>query len=271
MFKGEILGDFAFRGEWLMVRTIKDPKTIFPNIIDEFKGAFGSDLISIILYGSAAGGNYVPGKSDINFVVVLSEEGIDSIDLALGIVTKWKRRNVAIPLFLTEDFVQTSRDVFPIEYLTIQKNHQMVYGKDIFETLLFDRHFVRLQCEREVKAKLLLLREAFLETGGKAKRLRGLVGESFGAVVALFSGLLYLKGKPVPEQKRDVIKQICENYDLDRTLFDRLLDIKEEKVKPSEEEMKALFGGYLKQMQRLWKRVDDMKSTIGNQKGREVQ
>ena len=254
-----------------MARTIKHPKEIFPSIIDDFKGAFGSNLVSIILYGSAACGEYVPGKSDINFIVVLSEEGIDYIDLALGVVTKWKNRNVAIPLFLTEDFVQTSRDVFPIEYLTIQKNHEMVFGKDIFEQLTFDRRFVRLQCEREIKGKLLLLREAFLETGGKARRLRGLVGESFGAVVAVFNGLLYLKGKAGPEHKRDVVRQICEDYDLDRALFERLLDIKDEKVKPSEEEMKALFGGYLKQIRRLWKLVDDMESDVGDKKGGEVQ
>jgi hypothetical protein len=254
-----------------MARTIKHPKEIFSGIIEDFKGAFGSDLVSIILYGSAACGEYVPGKSDINFIVVLSEEGIDSIDLALGVVTKWKNRNVAIPLFLTEDFVQTSRDVFPIEYLTIQKNYEMVFGKDIFETLTFDRCFVRLQCEREIKGKLLLLREAFLETGGKARRLRNLVGESFEAIVALFNGLLYLKGKAVPEHKRDVVRQICEDYDLDRALFERLLDIKDEKVKPSEEEMKALFGGYLKQMRRLWKLVDDMESDVGDKKGGEVQ
>jgi hypothetical protein len=254
-----------------MGRAIKDPKTIFPNIINDYKDIFGSELVSIILYGSAACGDYVPGKSDINFIIVLSEAGIDSIDLALGIVTKWKHRNVSIPLFLTEDFMQTSRDVFPIEYLAIQKNHEMVYGKDIFKALTFDHRFVRLQCEREIKAKLLLLREAFLETGGKAKKLRRLVGESFGAVVALFSGLLYLKGKLVSEKKRDVIKQICENYDLDRALFERLLDIKDEKVKPSADEMKTLFGGYLKQMQQLWKMVDDMEPSVGEKRDGEGQ
>ena len=253
-----------------MARSIKDPKSIFSSIIDDYKGVFDSDLVSIILYGSAACGEYVPGKSDINFIVVLSEEGIDHIDRALGVVAKWKNRNVAVPLFLTEDFVRTSQDVFPIEYLTIQKNHEMVFGKDIFEALAFDRRFVRLQCEREIKGKLLLLREAFLETGGKAKRLRGLVGESLGAIVALFNGLLYLKEKTVPEHKRDVVRQICATYDLDGVLFDRLLDIKDEKVKPPEEEMKTLFGGYLKQIRKLWKLVDDMESDMGDKKGGEM-
>ncbi|MFC1820651.1 hypothetical protein ACFLZG_06160, partial [Thermodesulfobacteriota bacterium] len=81
-----------------MKKTVKDPKEIFPEIMDDYKGIFGKDLISIILYGSAAGRDYRPGKSDINFMIVLSEEGIENIDRAFKIVTKWEKRKVAVPL-----------------------------------------------------------------------------------------------------------------------------------------------------------------------------
>ena len=103
-----------------MAKSIKDPKEIFTEITEDYNMIFGDDLISIIEYGSATGKDYRPGKSDINFMLVLSEEGIERLDRAFDIIKKWQKRNVAIPLFLTESYVGTSLDVFPIEYLNFQ-------------------------------------------------------------------------------------------------------------------------------------------------------
>ena len=137
-----------------MARKVKDPKEIFADITDDFKSVFGEGLVSIILYGSAASGDYIPGASDVNFAVVVSDDGIDTLDRAFGVVSKWKKRKVATPLFLTESYIHTSVDVFPIEYLNLKNNHQVVYGKDVFADLTFHREFVRLQCEREIKGKI---------------------------------------------------------------------------------------------------------------------
>ena len=79
-----------------MAKGPKDPKEIFPDIIADYKDAFGDDLISIVLYGSATGENYRPGKSDINFMIVLSEEGIEHLDRAFAIVKKWRKRKIWI-------------------------------------------------------------------------------------------------------------------------------------------------------------------------------
>ncbi|HIJ58771.1 MAG TPA: hypothetical protein HPP41_03810, partial [Deltaproteobacteria bacterium] len=63
-----------------MGKNQKDPKTILPDITDVYKTLFGDDLVSIILYGSATGQDFQPGKSDINFMIVLSEDGIEHLD-----------------------------------------------------------------------------------------------------------------------------------------------------------------------------------------------
>lgn len=241
-----------------MSKIPKDPKEIFGAITDDYQRIFGGELVSIILYGSAAGGDYLAGKSDINFMVVLSETGIDLIDRALDLVAKWKKRNVATPLFLTEAYVRTSMDVFPIEYLNFQNNYSLVYGRDILRDLSLDRQFLRLQCEREVKGKLLLLREAFLETQGRGREMQRVISGSLVALVAIFRALLHLKGKTLPHHRREVIQQVCESLSLDKGLFGRLLDIKEERINPGSAEMAALFKAYLKEVEKLWKIVDTL-------------
>lgn len=241
-----------------MAKPIQDPKGIFEDITKDFRGAFGDDLITIILYGSAAGRHYRPGKSDINFMVVLTETGIHNLDRAFPLIKKWRKRKVAVPLFLTERYVETSLDVFSIEYLNFQRSHVMVYGKNILEGLDFDRDMIRLQCEREIKGKLLILRETFLETAGEARQLKNVAAQSLGAFLAIFEALLYLKDLPLPDEPREIIRAATGAYDLDASLFQALLDIKEEKRKVSDGEMLRLFGDYLRAAENLSTIVDEM-------------
>lgn len=239
-----------------MSKAPKDPQEIFPDIVRDMKDLFADDLVSIILYGSAASGDYVSGKSDINFMIVLSDTGIDRIDQAFDIVAGWRKRNVATPLFITEAYVRTSLDVFPIEYLNFQNNYKLVYGKDILQHLSFDREFLRLQCEREIKGKLLVLRAGFLQTRGKGKDLQPLIADSLGALIAIFNGLLHWKGIQLPQHHRNVIEVFCETFDMDTALFAKLLDVREKKAKFSDSALTDLFKGYLREVQRLWKTVD---------------
>jgi len=241
-----------------MAKGLKDPKEIFPDIIADYKDAFSDDLISIVLYGSATGRDYQPGKSDINFMIVLSEDGIKNLDRAFTVVKKWRKKNVAIPLFLTGKYIETSMDVFPVEYLNFQRNHMPVYGKDILEELSFDPEFVRLQCEREIKGKLLLLRQAFLETYGRGKALKEVIGQSIQAFIAIFNALLYLKGREIPEEKREIISSTALAFDLNSDLFSRLIDIREGKFKPGDIEIGKLFKGYLSEVRKLSKLVDTL-------------
>ncbi|MFC1533039.1 hypothetical protein ACFL7M_06715 [Thermodesulfobacteriota bacterium] len=241
-----------------MKKTVKDPKEIFPEIMDDYKGIFGKDLISIILYGSAAGRDYRPGKSDINFMIVLSEEGIENIDRAFKIVTKWEKRKVAVPLFLTQGYVETSTDVFPVEYLNFQRDYILVYGHDILKELSFNHEFIRLQCEREIKGKLLLLRESFIESMGKGRILRNVIGQSIQALLAVFDALLFLKEKEIPDEKRSIIETTCETFDMDKSLFEKLLDIRERNIKPNDTELREIFKDYLKEIRKLSKIVDEL-------------
>jgi predicted nucleotidyltransferase len=241
-----------------MTKSIKDPKEIFPEIISDYKELFGDDLVSIILYGSATGQDYRPGKSDINFMIVLSETGIECLDQAFSIVKKWQKKNIAIPLFLTESYVKTSMDVFPIEYLNFQRNYALVFGKDILKDLSFDPKFIRLQCEREIKGKLLILREGFLETSGKGKALKLLISQSIPAFVAIFEALLNLKEKDVPKEKRETIRTTCKAFELDAAVYERLLDVKEDKVKLGDIEIVKLFKDYLRESRKLSKLVDEL-------------
>lgn len=233
-------------------------KDLLPEFVEDYRKLFGEDLVSVILFGSAAGEDFRPGKSDINVMIVLSEAGIDHLDRAFMAVEKWRKKKFAVPLFLTAAYVETSLDVFPIEYLDLRERHLLVHGKDVLEGLCFQPESVRLQCEREVKGKLLLLREAFMGSAGKGKALKQVIRQSIQAFVALFKALLFLKGEGLPREKRDVIRAACEAFDLDAALFEGLLDIKEDKAPRREEELKILYLDYLREVRKLSLKIDTL-------------
>lgn len=234
-----------------MANTPKKPEDAFAEITHDFKKVFGDDLISIILYGSGAGDNYLPGKSDLNFLISLSEQGIDNLDQAIDIVTKWKKKNVAIPFFMTKSYINSSLDSYPIEFLNMQKSYITVFGEDVLKELSFDPRFLRLQCEKELKGKILHLREGFLETEGNDKRIRNLIKISLTAFIAIFKALLYLAEVEIPGDRREVINSVSEKFGINAGVFLKCADIKEDKRSFSSSEIKEIFKAYLMEVRKL--------------------
>ena len=236
---------------------IEKPEEIFSDITHDYREIYGDGLVSVILYGSGAGKDYRPGKSDLNFLIVLSEEAIDHLDRALKPVSRWRKKGVATPLFMTRPYIASSLDSYPLEFLNMQKGYVLAYGEDVLRDLSFEPCHLRLQCEREIMGKLLLLRERFLETEGRPRRLRDLIGESITALISIFGGLLYLKGREIPFSRREVVEALAREYTVDAGVFMRCLDMKEGgKVPPSETQ--DIFMAYLAEVRRLRGVVDEL-------------
>jgi predicted nucleotidyltransferase len=220
-------------------------------VVDDYRRGFGEDLVSVILYGSSVTREYDPKKSDLNFLIVLSEAGIERLDLAHELVAKWRKKQVSTPLFLTKDYMASSLDTFPIEFLNIKRNYQVIVGEDVLDGISFKKDFVRLQCERELKGKLLLLRQRYVETRGKHKVLNELISASLPTFIFVFKGLLYLLGKEIPETKSETVSTLSTELNLDGELFSSLLQIEAGTLKSSPAEIEDLFRRYLKEIRRL--------------------
>ena len=237
---------------------IKKPEEVFDEIEKDFRAIFNDAIISIILYGSGAGSDFNPHTSDLNFLIILSEEAIDHLDKAIETVSRWRKKNVATPLFMTKSYIESSLDSYPLEFLNMKKNYILVYGKDVLKDISLQPHHLRLQCEREIKGKLLLLREGFLETEGKQKRIKELIKASITAFISIFNGLLYLKGIEILPTRREIIQSVAKEIPIDQEIFMKCLDIKQDTQEFSSSEIKNLFKAYLVEVRKLWEVVDKM-------------
>ncbi|MBN2539447.1 MAG: hypothetical protein JXB09_05310, partial [Deltaproteobacteria bacterium] len=161
-------------------------------------------------------------------------------------------------LFMTKPYIASSLDSYPLEFLNMQKGHVLVYGEDVLKDLLFEPSHLRLQCEREIKGKLLLLRQRFLETEGKARRMQELIGESITAFISIFGGLLYLKGAAIPSSRREIVEALARDFPVNADVFMNCLDIKEGEKKFASSEIRDIFMAYLAEVRRLWGFVDEL-------------
>jgi predicted nucleotidyltransferase len=241
-----------------MAKAPKTPQEVFPEIVEDLQGIYGEALQSVILYGSGARGDYVVGKSDINFLVVLAENDAGDLEKILPMIPKWKKRAVATPLFMTKALIGSSVDVYPVEFLNMKRHYQVIHGEDVLKDLIFEKRALRLQCEREMKGKLMLLRTRFLETADKAENLQRLLAASITAFLSVFNALLTLKDREPPRGRREIVGAVTAIYGIDAAPFLGCIDLREGKKGLSLGDLKTIFRSYTTEIQKLIKAVDEL-------------
>jgi hypothetical protein len=229
---------------------------LLTQLIGKLQKTYGERLVSVVLYGSAAAGDHNADFSDINILCILSE--ISPKELAAGedIFRWWREQGSPSPLLLTENEVLTSTDCFAIEFHDIQRQHRLLHGKDVISTLAIDDTFYRAEVEHELRAKLLRVRQ---KAGGMLSNpdlLRRMLLDSVSTFCVLFRHALILRGLDAPLLKRDVIQRAREVFAFDATPFEKLLNVREGRLKPREIDPVVLLDSYLTGISQVIDAVD---------------
>ena len=99
---------------------------------------------SVVLYGSAARSDWVPGRSDVNLLVLVDDTSSTALRRLTPAVTEWHTKGFAPPLIMGREEWQRSADVFPIEIADMQVAHRVLCGVDreLFRTVALCRGVV---------------------------------------------------------------------------------------------------------------------------------
>lgn len=181
------------------VRRIIDP---FLTEVDAVLGP----TYTAILFGSAARGDYVPGRSDVNLMLIV--ERADHADLAplRPAFARWRRAMPVLPLVIARDEWLHGSDVFPIEISDLKAAHQVLRGPDLVAQVRAVPVDLRRALEKEFRGKLLRLRQRYLAYG--EKHLGEWTGTTVPAIVLFFRCLLALTGRPAPADPAAVIEGV---------------------------------------------------------------
>lgn len=225
-------------------------------LLEKLRRTFADRLVSVVLYGSAAAGDHHAKFSDYNVLCVLTAITPRELRESEEIFRWWREQGNPSPLLLSEEEVGTSTDCFAIEFLDIQRHHRLLHGKDVVSGLAIDRSFYRAQVEHDLRAKLLRLRQKAAGMLSDEDLLRRLLLDSISTFCVLFRHALALHGIEAPAQKREIVERAGQQFGFDRAPFEKLLAIREERVKPREVEPVALLAPYLQGIGQVIDAVD---------------
>jgi hypothetical protein len=241
-----------------MAATPSNPEPLFGEIVTDSRRIMGKELVSITLYGSGAGQDYLPGRSDLNLLIVATAAGLERLDPFLDPVARWRKRLVATPLLMTRGDFLGSQDAYPIEFLNMQRQYRVLSGEDLLANLSFVPGHIRLQLERELRGKILHLRGGYLETENKADRIRELIRASLTAFVSLFGALLCLKKMEIPQDRGQIIAAGSEAIGLNATPFQQCEEVRKKTDGLSPAEVRLLFRDYLREVVRFCEAIEGM-------------
>jgi predicted nucleotidyltransferase len=197
-------------------------RELIVNFTVKIARAFEENLYSMILFGSAAGANFIEGKSDINTIIILKKIRMSDLEILMEVGEKFKGKRLAIPLIFEEGHIKSSLDTFPIEFSDMKQRHVLLDGEDPLVDAVIEKKNLRYQCEHEFKSVLVNLRRGFLRTGAKRENIESLLEESLSSVVASCRGMIWLADKTPPDDTSDLLSLVKEIYNTDTTAIDRV-------------------------------------------------
>jgi predicted nucleotidyltransferase len=229
----------------------------FRHLVGDLQATHGENLASVMLYGSAAAGDFVRLQSDYNILIALHRITPEDLRLSQAPVREWQRLGHPLPVYFTFGELRDAADVFPIEFHEMERARVVLYGRDPFETLQFSDLNLRHQTEYELRSKLIQLRRLYIPASTSAGRLQDLMADSLKSFAALFAAVLRLHGREAPVTKQERVRAAVRLLGLDAQTFERVFALRDgEGDELDEAESNELFASYMSQIEHVIGAVD---------------
>jgi len=228
--------------------------------VKDTTGRFRSGLQSIVLYGSAARGDYLPGRSNLNVMIVLTTLELEGLKQYAKTHRRWSAERIVVPLFFTESDLDTSRELFPLEYVEMQEYHVVLAGREPFAGRAVDFRRMAMQCEQEVHGNLLRLRQRFVEGSGVIEAIGMLLPLSLTALLPCLRGLYRVLRAPIPLSTDLLLADLSSTVQVDAAAFQEVWNFKRGVVSPGPMEIPRLCERYMSALEHLTQRVRTMRA-----------
>ena len=225
-------------------------------LVERLQAGLGDNLKSISVVGSSLTQDFRPKASDLNTVVLLGTYNTPALSAVALLAPQMSKQRLSPPLLMTAFYIERSRDVFGVEFLDFQLVHETILGADPFAALQFDKKNVRLQCERELKAMLVRLRQGYIASGGDKRMLRDILISTAKGLAPLLRAMLWLQDIDRPKTMDSTLRKAAGQFDVDLRAALAAQQWRHEKSRVTDAEMESTFVTVLDAVERLTTIVD---------------
>ncbi|MCA9457825.1 MAG: hypothetical protein H6750_09295 [Nitrospiraceae bacterium] len=241
----------------------EDLRETLEQYVKELQKDWGADLESLLLYGSAARGDFIAGRSNFNFLVLVRALSVSGLQRAGQLHRKWGKHQIVAPLVMTQEELSQTRTLFPLEYFQMQEHHVRLAGKDPFGAGHIDRPQLGWQCEHELLANVFRMRQRFVEGEGRPEAIRALLMLSITSVLPCVRGILRVLGHPSKGKDVQILECLPHALQFDPTVLVEVLQMKRGLNSPGSLEWSKVYERYLQSVEGLLKQVQAVRQESG--------
>jgi predicted nucleotidyltransferase len=234
---------------------------VIGEFIERLRAAVAANLVSVVLYGSAAEGEFHPEYSDLNLLCVLRDASFPALARMVDVVQWWRGKKHRPPLVLTQQELTASADVFSIEFVDMKQRYRVLFGEDVLRDLNVPMKMHRAQLEYELREKMFLLRQHILLAGNDEKQLWEVMLNSLSSFTTLFRHVLLELGEQSRKHSREAVEELASRLNFDASPFVQLIDVRAKRVDRKQLRATDVVQRYLGSIEKVANAVDTMQSS----------
>ncbi|HOJ31481.1 MAG TPA: nucleotidyltransferase domain-containing protein [bacterium] len=131
--------------------------------VDQIKKFFEEELISVVIYGSYARGDYLKDLSDINILVLVKEFTSEDFVNFSEMFHKSVASTSISPVIFTPQILENSWDLFPLQWAEIKDQGLVVYGRDFRHEIVVSKQSIRMQLRIDARRFYFTLQSLIVE------------------------------------------------------------------------------------------------------------
>jgi predicted nucleotidyltransferase len=234
---------------------MQKPEDKLQELVSRLRAGCGDNLVSVVLYGSAARDEFHERYSDVNLLAVFRDLSGEPIAALSPIIRWWTRdEKFTPPLMMTEAELRESADVFAIELLDIQQMHKTLFGKDVVSEIHIPMNLHRIEVEHELRTTLLRLRQHLLLNPDNQDELRNVLAKSIGSVSTLLKHALIAVGQSASHEKAKILEQAAATFGFDAGVVQAALALRGDRGHPAN--IVEVYNAYMQAIGRVAHELD---------------
>jgi predicted nucleotidyltransferase len=164
---------------------------VLQEFVAALRTAIGSQLDSVVLFGSAAEGRLRP-TSDINLLVLAQGLALSQLDALRPALHEGRAAVGLTVMFLESAELPHAMEAFAVKFSDIKARHRVLYGSSPLESLQITREAAVRRLRQVVLNLTLRLRERYVVDGDHEERLALLLADATGPIRAGAATLIAL-------------------------------------------------------------------------------
>ncbi len=234
---------------------MKKPESKLQDLVGRLQAACGDNLVSVVLYGSAAREEFHEQYSDVNVLAVFRDLSAGPLSAISPVVRWWTREEkFTSPLMMTELELRESADVFAIELLDIQHMHKTLFGQDIVSAIHVPMNLHRVEVEHDLRTILLRLRQHLLLSPDNQDDLRRVLAKSVASVATLLRHALIAVGENPAHDRPTVLEQAGAVFGFDVRPMHTILALRSDHEHPVD--VAEVYNAYMAAIGRVAHELD---------------